>query len=108
MSKPITDAEAREMQEICNTIAKSEAGQGGSPLYALWEENVQILRGKAKPMFPRLLRDRKVAMEIIEAIENLNPAHCFKIAGCGQDNPLIPCCTLCKARALIAAVKGGE
>ena len=56
----------------------------------------------------RLLADRKVAMEIIEAIENLNPAHCFKIAGSGHDNPLIPCCTLCKARALIAAVKGGE
>ncbi|KKN01566.1 hypothetical protein LCGC14_1126390 [marine sediment metagenome] len=91
MTDPITDAEAKKMQQTYEKMAYLEMPVGHDVL--------------------RLLADRKVAMEIIGGLIKA----CSNCGGVGK----IPCidgsiergepCYVCGyGRALIAAVKGGE
>ncbi|KKM06607.1 hypothetical protein LCGC14_1742310 [marine sediment metagenome] len=100
--KPITDREAKELQEFCDKVERGKVGQGGSPLYDIAYVASQHLRGKATTIIPRLLEDRAVAMGMIECYER-DCKVCYVI-----HETTFRCGNCDKARALLAAVRGEE
>ena len=111
--KPITDAEAKEWKEeykrICDRYGRLDS-DGNAPYKA------PIMAGTDPPDWDtvnRLLADRKVAMEIIEELwqgcMDAEPELDTQLDG-SVDVREKPCgkCFGCKARVLLAAVKGGE
>ena len=91
--KPITDAEAESLLEACQRVQAQPDSQINL-VAKIWIRHIE-----------RLLADRTVAMEIMQAILSYK-YHCIPLpreAVC-----TMPDCPFCKARALCAAVKGGE
>ena len=88
-NKPITDAEAEEMRRYHEVVLPAYLGEGIKQWIRPGREDTK-----------RLLADREVAMEYVQEVASFV---CYNL----QDAPAGKCgCLPCKARALIAAVKG--
>ncbi len=94
--KPITDAEAKNLDEACERV-RVQPDRQENLIAKIWTEHCR-----------RLLADRKVAMEMIEElVERLESLVVGRAILPASDEIYVKE-DIKEARALIAAVKGGE